>query len=101
MSKPITPDEAMAAKAVSIPAEVYEAFNECIVENLRGGTANFRLDTVAKLAAQKLGTSTQILFDRRWCDVEPAYRAAGWDVEYDSPGYNESYPATFTFTRRR
>ncbi len=32
-----------------------------------------------------------------WLNVEELYRAQGWTVTYDKPGYNESYPATFTF----
>ena len=36
-----------------------------------------------------------------WLDVEGIYRKAGWDVEYDSPGYCEDYPATFKFRKKK
>lgn len=35
---------------------------------------------------------------QHWLNFEGAYRRAGWKVEFDKPGYNESYPATFKFT---
>lgn len=37
------------------------------------------------------------MLDREHLDVEDVYRAAGWEVTYDKPGYNETYDATFTF----
>jgi hypothetical protein len=37
------------------------------------------------------------IFDNHWLDIEPLYRKQGWDVEYDKPGYNESYRAYFIF----
>ena len=30
-------------------------------------------------------------------DVEDIYEKAGWDVTYDTPGYNETYEPKFTF----
>ena len=32
-------------------------------------------------------------------DIESIYRADGWGVYYDKPGYNETYTATFEFTK--
>ncbi len=43
-------------------------------------------------------TSTTVC-DNHWLDVEDVYREAGWVVEYDKPGYCESYEATFTFKK--
>jgi len=39
------------------------------------------------------------IFEMGWLDVEDAYRAQGWNVVYDRPGYCESYEASFIFTR--
>jgi len=36
-----------------------------------------------------------------WLDVGKIYENAGWKVEYDRPGFNESYEATFSFTAKR
>lgn len=43
----------------------------------------------------------QDIFDKGWLNFEYAYEAVGWKVEYDKPGYNEDYPASFTFTEKR
>lgn len=33
-----------------------------------------------------------------WVNIEDVYRKQGWNVEFDKPGYNEDYDATYTFT---
>lgn len=54
-------------------------------------------DKAIELIQFELGLSRQEIFDNRLLDVEDVFRSQGWKVEYDKPGYNESYPATFTF----
>ncbi len=44
--------------------------------------------------------SSSEIYERHLLDVEPSYRAEGWEVEYDKPGYNETYEATFTFRKK-
>lgn len=95
--KPISPSEATARKKGEIPPFVIEVFNALIAENLReGGTATFRQEEAEARIRKHLSEGEQ--FPTRWLDVEPLYRNEGWEVEYDKPGYNENYPATFTFT---
>jgi hypothetical protein len=36
-------------------------------------------------------------FDKHWLDFESIFRKAGWKVKYTKPGYNESFPAYWTF----
>ena len=56
-------------------------------------------DDVAKLIVQK-GLKRQDIFDNHWLDVEDLYRKNGWKVDYDKPGYNESYNAYFVFSAK-
>lgn len=42
----------------------------------------------------------QEIFDNCWLDVEDIFEEVGWKVVYDKPGYNESYPANFEFTKK-
>lgn len=102
MSGPINPSEV----GVTIPEAVYEAFNEMIKREWNGDSATFALKAVADLAVEKLrnvegleGVTRQYLYDKGWMDVEPAYRKAGWTVEFDKPAYYETYEANFTFTK--
>lgn len=94
--KAITPQEAAKSKASTIPDAVFKAFNQLIVANLDRGSATFRQDDVMKVLVSQ-GFKRDEVFENSWLDVESTYRKVGWKVEYDKPGYNEDYPATFTF----
>lgn len=102
--EPISPDEAIEAKV--FPDEVMTGWNNVIAENLRNGRSAFTQDAAIKAimaafrAAGKRTTRAKI-FDKGWLDVEGTYRKAGWKVEYDKPGYNETYAANFTFAKAR
>lgn len=98
--QPITPDEAETQKQASIPDGVIESFNELITENLVKKTATFTQAAVIERIVSK-GLDQIQIFKNHWLDVEPAFRKAGWEVVYDAPAYNESYEATYTFTRKR
>lgn len=96
MSKPIRPEEVGAAKAVVIPAAVFDAFNAEIAARFEHDTATVKQEAVvARL--ENGGISRREIFDRGWLNVEEAYRAAGWKVVYDKPGFNETGEAYFTF----
>jgi hypothetical protein len=108
--KPITPNEASKAKATSIPDEVFEAFNELIAEKLDGNSATvLQKDVVARIIlkirhndrSRSENAIRNQIYEYGWLDVEPAYRRAGWKVEYDKPGYCETYEASFEFRKPR
>ena len=106
MILPIKPAEVQELINKSFPDFVIQAFNSCIQANwiASSGRATF---TTAKVVAemikiqgsQNLDSST--VYSNKWLDVEPLYRDNGWKVTYDSPAYNESYEASFTFSKRR
>jgi hypothetical protein len=85
----------------SIPPEVFESFNELIVKDFNGTSSTVRQNDVVALIANKLKIDRQSVFSSRWLDVETEYAKSGWDVEYDKPGYNETYEPTFTFKKRK
>ncbi len=102
MSKPITPSEVGRAKTQRIPAQVFDAFNDCISKSWDGRSASFTQNVVVEAILERMPDMTRSqLYEQRWLDVEDSYRAAGWEVEYDRPGYCETYAATFTFKRRK
>jgi len=39
------------------------------------------------------------IINNGWLNIEEAYRAADWEVEYDKPAYNETYRAHFIFKK--
>jgi hypothetical protein len=95
---PIRPSEVDKAKKKQIPAAVFETFNDLIVQNDRQGYSCFRQDDVVEMLVRR-GLDRNLIFKNGWLDIEDSYRDAGWEVRYDSPAYNESYPATFEFSR--
>lgn len=102
MSGPIKPSE-VAAKFVDIvPEEVFEAVNELIAKNWNGSGARVLQKHVVALAIAKIqardSTFAPHMFDYKWLNIEAAYRKERWKVDYDKPGYNEDYDASFTFT---
>lgn len=98
--KPIKPGEVAAKKQKDFPDAVFEAFNELIAENFGGGSARFTQEKAEKLMVAK-GLGRSDIYKKGWMDIEDVYEKAGWKVDYDRPGYNESYAATFTFSAKR
>lgn len=93
---PMSPAEAMELQVQQIPDEVFIAFNALIAQDLSNGRATVKQnDVVARLEGQ--GMNRREIYDRHWLDVEDSYRALGWKVLYDKPGYNETYDAFFEF----
>ncbi len=108
--KPIKPEEAIAK--VSFPDEVIEAFNELIVENLRGKSATVKQEDVIQRILIKFGENKDTaewdykrkrneIFEKDWLSVEAIYRTQGWSVSYDKPSYCDSpYEPYFVFKRK-
>lgn len=99
--EPIRPDQIGPAQAKYLPAVVFDTFNRLIAGSYSGNAAIVQQEAVVQALMAALGCSRDHVFAHHYLDVEEAYRATGWKVEYDKPAYNESYPATFTFRRAR
>ena len=105
MAKPITPEDVADKKLEAMPEAVIEAFNELIVKGWDGRCATVVQDEVINRIIGKMqpDNPSQLrtkIFANHWLDVEDIYRKSGWKVEYDEPGFNESYPATFEFSKK-
>jgi hypothetical protein len=100
MAGPIRPEDVNTRKSARIPQQVFEVFNRLIARQWDGHSATVRQSEVVRLLIEA-GFERAQIFAERMLDVESAYEAAGWKVVYDKPGYNESYPATFTFSKKR
>jgi len=90
---PITPQEACERKLKSIPEEVYEAFDECIVAHLTlGGRSSFTFDEVIDRIVYKydikgVAVARNDIYNHNWLDVEPVYRHIGWKVTCEGSGF--------------
>lgn len=100
-SGPMTPDEIETLTTEVRPPVVFEAFNTLIGRNWNGRSATiFQRDVVDLILRLAPELTQQAVFDDHMLDVETAYRHAGWQVRYDKPGWNETYAASFVFTRK-
>ena len=100
--KPISPNKIEQY----IPDFVIQAANECIQYHYKAATksSHFTQNELIKYILKHISKDKDItrdtLFRNNWLDIEPIYRKQGWEVEYDQPGYCESYAANFTFTHK-
>lgn len=99
MAGPIKPKHVQEAKNKSIPEKVFEVFNVLIVENWSGNSCTIMQGEAADKVAAALSITRSAVFDKGYLDIEDAYRKAGWKVEYDKPGYNETYEASWSFRK--
>ncbi len=91
-------------KAALMPEAVFEAFNDLIASGWDGYQSRVLQNEVADLITKKrqlegIAAVREDVFSNNWLDIEPIYRAAGWEVTYDKPGYNEKYGAFFIFRK--
>lgn len=100
MTKPLSPKDVETAKASRMSPKMIEAANELISESWDGYEATFTLNELISRARKKLGMPAHEDFPHGALDIEPVFRKAGWYVEFDKPGYNETYNAFFTFRKR-
>lgn len=100
--KAITPSEAQARKAKEIPKQVLEVFNELIVQNYCNCSAIVKQpEALDCISARFPDVPRALMIESGWLDVEEIYQKAGWTVEYDKPGYNETYDPFFKFTGKK
>lgn len=100
MSGPIKPSEIGKYKTGVIPEVVFEVFNRHIALNYNFGSATVDQDDVVDSLVRE-GFSRNEIYDSGWLNVEEAYRAVGWKVEYSKPGYNETGSSFFRFSQKQ
>ena len=105
--KPISPSEARRKAKESMPVEVFEAVNAMLVHAMKTNGIQVVLyqdELIVEIIKvfQKAGREVikEEIFDNGWLNFEDHYRAAGWVVKYDVPGFNEDYRAHFIFTAK-
>lgn len=98
--KPITPKEVVHQKSEGIPDFVLKVFNDLIAAMWNGDRSEVAQGDVILEIVRNSELSRGEILSKGYLEIEEIYRAAGWEVEYDKPGYNESYPARFIFRKR-
>lgn len=99
--QPITPEEAGPGKARVLPDEVIQVWNDTIARNVVNGVAKIGQSEIITALMVKTKCPRPTVFNEHWLDIEDLYRSAGWVVNYDKPGYDENYEASFTFAKAK
>lgn len=97
---PIKPKEVAKEKVIIFPDEVFQSFNELIIEKIHGHYATILQKEVVERMVSK-GLDRDEIFKKGWLNIESVYQKAGWKVTFDSPGYCESYEPSFEFSHGR
>lgn len=102
-TKPLSPSDIDSNLENIIPEFVIQAVNNLLKKEYRNGQPVVlqQDEIIAEIRRVNAKTKRSTIFDQHWLDFESIFQKSGWKVEYDKPGYNESYPATFTFTPKR
>lgn len=100
MVAPIKPDEVAATKQAILPPEVITCWNNMIAQKFSGGEARIELKDIIASITKAMNTNSKRVLDEDWLEVEDIYRAAGWKVVYDRPGYDETYEPFFVFSKK-
>lgn len=98
--KPVTPDEIAETKRLIFPNGIIEIFNELIAAHYDGLSSIVLQNEAVCLIEDRFGYSRAEIYNKDYLNIEPLYEAAGWNVEYDKPAYNESYPAKYIFKKK-
>ena len=99
MTKPVSPAEALELKTQLLPSVVFEVVNELIARNIdaEGRSARFNNNELKAAFAKRGYSNWNNVVECGYLGFVPAYKQQGWNVEVDKPGYNETYPTTWTF----
>lgn len=99
--KPISPGEAKKRKSFSLHPTIIELVNEHLTKHAGASTITMSQDAlVEKFMQRHPHFDREKLFTDKMLDIESTYERSGWIVEYDSPGYNESYRPSWSFEPR-
>ncbi len=98
--RPITPDEVASVKENILPDAMIEAFNEMIARRWSGGKSKFASHEIVSLMKEK-GLSDDDISNNRWRGVLDVFEKHGWDVETDTPSWDENGEETLTFRRKK
>lgn len=100
MVKPVTPQEAGAAKVHRIPPEVVETFNDLIVRSYLNGTCTILQETIVNEICKRMpGIKKGDIYSNKWLEVESLYSEYGWKVTYNKTT-SDPTKNCFCFTKK-
>lgn len=97
--KPLAPWDINGMMGEIIPDVIIESVNNLLKKKYRGRAVKLTQDEIIKeIQRLDINIKREKIFEESWMDFEILFEKNGWKVIYDKPGFNESYPANYTFT---
>ena len=94
--KPLSKEE--VKRAIKMPDIIIKTVNELLIKNYSNGKSIIMQSEIVDIVSgDPDGISRTDIYDNNYLDFEDVYRAIGWKVTYDKPGYCESYDPRFIF----
>lgn len=101
---PITPEEAINDRINHIHPDIINVTNELIAAKISSINSSVRIlqkEIIEGFMIKNPDFERKKLTEDHHLDIEGIYRKYGWKVVYDKPAYNETYEASFTFTKNK
>ena len=103
--KPISPDDINEGKLTHLPDSILEALNKLITQEFNGRIATIKQEKIVEVfmlaGANGAPLTRNDIFEKGYLNFVPLYRASGWKIDIDRPGYNESYDTVYTFEKSK
>ena len=105
--KPITPEEALENKDLSIHPGIHPGIIKIINDIIstqysKGGSVTIKEKDIVNMFLKGHSEFTVVkVYNDHMLDFESLYSKNGWKVEYDKPAYNETYEATYKFSAKK
>jgi hypothetical protein len=94
--QPMSPAEVTQYQLENFPAEVIDTVNMLIAESFLNGRAVVQQEDLVRILKEK-GLDGGEIYKKGWLNIEEMYRASGWKVTYEKPGFNETGRSYFVF----
>lgn len=95
--KPLSPSEIHKEAIESVPDCIISGFNKAILDNWNGSSAHF---TISEVHNNIRAINDGVVPEYYWDIVKAKFKEAGWSkIDYDRPGYCETYETNYTFSK--
>jgi hypothetical protein len=103
MIEPVTPQELNESIGESFPNAVITSFNDLLKEKYRGNNSiTIKVNEVVnRILSLDDSLTRNILFEKKYLDVETLYRKFGWSVTFNAPDRDENFDSYYVFSVKK
>ena len=101
--EPITPQELNESIGETFPVAVIASFNKLLKEKYRGNNAIIIKvnEAVNRILSLDDSLTRNIIFEKKYLDIESLYCKFGWSVTFNAPDRDENFDSYYVFTVKK